>query len=260
MPGCSQRPWEDKIAVVDPPALRIHHVTVRFGETDILQDVTFDLERGQFLAVVGPNGAGKSTLFKVALGLIRPREGHATIGGKAPLSAAPGVGYVPQLKTFDRTFPATALELVVTGLRRAWPARVTRAEREQAAATLQRVGAGHLLHRSLAGLSGGELQRVFLARSLIRQPAMVLLDEPATGVDFLAESDLYDLLERYQTETGATVAMITHDLAAARYHASQVVVLNRRVHGYGLPEEVLCEECLRGAYGHVGHAHTLLLG
>ena len=102
------------------------------------------------------------------------------------------------------------------------------------------------------------MQRAFLARALVRKPDIVLLDEPATGVDFLAEHDLYDLLERYQTETGATVAMITHDLSAARYHASKVVVLNRRLHGFGLPQEVLCERCLKDAYGHVGHAHEVI--
>jgi len=85
----------------------------------------------------------------------------------------------------------------------------------------------------------------------------VLLDEPATGVDFLAEHDLYDLLEGYQRDTGATVVMVTHDLAAARYHADRVLVLNRRVHGFGTSDEVLCEACLERAFGHLGHHHAL---
>jgi zinc transport system ATP-binding protein len=245
---------------VNPPALHFHHVTVTFGDSQVLEDVNFDIEAGQFLAIVGPNGAGKSTLFRVALGLVNPTRGHTAIYGQGPREAAPTVGYVPQLKTFDRSFPASALELIVTGIRRAWPARVTQGEHKQAAEALESVGAGHLLTRSLARLSGGELQRVFLARSIVRQPDLVLLDEPATGVDFLAENDLYDLLEHYQTETGAAIAMITHDLAAARYHASQVLVLNRRVHGFGCPEEVLREDYLRGAYGHVGHAHDFTFG
>ncbi len=242
----------------DPPALHIHHVSVRFGEVEALQDVSFDLSKGEFLAVVGPNGAGKSTLVKVALGLIKPNKGHAALFGQDAGKNPERIGYVPQLKTFDRSFPATALELVVSGLRRRWPARIKREEREKARAALAQVGADALLSRPLAKLSGGELQRAFLARALVRKPDIVLLDEPATGVDFLAEHDLYDLLERYQTETGATVAMITHDLSAARYHASKVVVLNRRLHGFGLPQEVLCERCLKDAYGHVGHAHEVI--
>ncbi len=243
-----------------PPALHFHHVGVRFGEAEVLQDVGFDLPEGQFLAVVGPNGAGKSTLIKVALGLVTPQRGHAALFGEKAGARPERIGYVPQLKTFDRSFPATALELVVTGLRQRWPARVTLQERDRAASALREVGAEGLLNRALPRLSGGELQRVFLARALARRPALVLLDEPATGVDFLAEHDLYDLLERYQAETGATIAMITHDLAAARYHASRVLVLNRKVHGFGLPEEVLCESCLREAYGHLGHRHRLVVG
>ncbi|MDZ7705489.1 MAG: ABC transporter ATP-binding protein [Trueperaceae bacterium] len=242
-----------------PPALHFHHVDVRFGEVDVLQDINFDVEPGEFVAIIGPNGAGKSTLIKVAFGLVTPRRGHAAIFGRDAGDQPERIGYVPQLKTFDRSFPATALELVVSGLRRRWPAWIRTAERERARATLAQVGAEGLAQRPLAKLSGGELQRAFLARALIRRPDIVLLDEPATGVDFLAEHDLYDLLEKYQTETGATIAMITHDLAAARYHASSVVAMNRRVHGFGLPEEVLCESCLREAFGHIGHSHEVIV-
>ena len=240
-----------------PPALHFHHVGVRFGDADVLQDVSFDLSAGEFLAVVGPNGAGKSTLMKVALGLVTPLKGHAALFGEAAGRHPERVGYVPQLKTFDRSFPATALELVVSGLRRSWPARVRARERDTARATLTQVGAERLETRPLAKLSGGELQRAFLARALVRRPALVLLDEPATGVDFLAEHDLYDLLERYQAASGAAVAMITHDLAAARYHATRVAVLNRRLHGFGTPDEVLCDNCLQKAFGHLGHSHGI---
>jgi len=235
----------------------MHRVTVRLGDATVLEDVGFELEPGCFLAIVGPNGAGKSTLVKVALGLITPQRGHAALFGEVAGARLERVGYVPQLKTFDRTFPATALELVVTGLRRGWPARIRARERELARAALSRVGAERLAQRQLARLSGGELQRAYLARALARRPELVLLDEPATGVDFLAEHDLYDLLEGYQRDTGATVAMVTHDLAAARYHADRVLVLNRRVHGFGTPDEVLCEPCLERAFGHLGHHHAL---
>lgn len=238
------------------PAIHVHQVSVRFGDAQVLADVTFDLEAGHFLALVGPNGAGKSTLVKVALGLLRPDRGHAAVFGRDAGDVPEQIGYVPQLKTFDRSFPATAVELVVTGLRRRWPARVRRDERERAVAALADVGAAGLADRALARLSGGELQRVYLARALARRPALVLLDEPATGVDYLAEHDLYDLLERYQRDSGATVAMVTHDLAAARYHASRVLVLNRRVFGFGLPDDVMCDACLQEAYGHVGHSHV----
>jgi zinc transport system ATP-binding protein len=223
----------------------------------VLSDVSLNLCAGAFLAIVGPNGAGKSTLIKVALGLVTPSRGHAALFGEAAGRYPERIGYVPQLKTFDRTFPASVLELVVSGLRRRWPARVRARERDAARRALEQVGAGHLAPKHLPKLSGGELQRAFLARALVRRPALVLLDEPATGVDFLAEHDLYDLLERYQQETDATVAMITHDLAAARYHATHVAVLNRRLHGFGPPAEVFAGDALTRAFGHLGHPHKL---
>ena len=115
-----------------PSALHFHHVDVRFGEVDVLQDIDFDVEPGEFVAIIGPNGAGKSTLIKVALGLVKPRRGHAAIFGRDAGDQPERIGYVPQLKTFDRSFPATALELVVSGLRQRWPAWIRTAERERA--------------------------------------------------------------------------------------------------------------------------------
>lgn len=242
------------------PIVHAHGVTVQFGDATVLQDVSFDLEAGRFLAIVGPNGSGKSTLIRVLLGLVTPLKGHAALFGEAAGAHPERIGYVPQLKTFDRTFPATALELVVTGLRRTWPGTVTAAEREAGVGALTRVGAAQLSNRPLARLSGGELQRAYLARALVREPDLVLLDEPATGVDFLAEHDLYSLLEDYQREgvtrgRPTTVVMVTHDLAVARFHADRVLALNRRVMGFGLPDDVLGDEALRATFGHQHHPH-----
>lgn len=240
-------------------ALDLRHVTVRLGDIDILRDVSLGLPPGRLMAVIGPNGAGKSTLVKVLLGLLSPRRGSVEVFGRPPGREPTRVGYVPQLKTFDRSFPATSLELVVSGLRRSWPGRIRRDEREAACEALGRVGAERLTTRPLARLSGGELQRAFLARALVRRPELVILDEPATGVDFLAEHDLNRLLEDYQHEAGATVVMVTHDLAAARHHADDVLVLNRSVIGFGPPERALTASCLERAYGHVGHDHGALV-
>jgi zinc transport system ATP-binding protein len=237
----------------------VHNVSVRFGKVDALKNISLDLESGKTLAIVGPNGAGKSTLIKVALGLIRARTGHTAVFGRDAGVEPYRVGYVPQLKTFDRTFPASSVELVVSGLRGSWPAWISKAERIAAHEALVQVGAGHLTDRVLAQLSGGELQRIYLARALVRQPGLVLLDEPATGVDFLAEHDLYDLLENYQRRSGAAIVMITHDLTAARYHADYVALLNRTLFAFGAPEEVLSDENLKLAYGHRGHAHHVLI-
>jgi len=251
------------------PAVEIERYSVRFGEFQSLQEVSLSVPEGAFVAIVGPNGAGKSTLLKALLGLEQGllRDGPTRIAGSIrvlghpPREVPPGwVGYVPQVKGFDRSFPALALEVVVSGLRRHWPFVVSREERRRASEVLEKVGALHLANRRLGRLSGGELQRVYLARSLIRRPRLLLLDEPATGVDVVGEADLYRHLEAYQAESGATILMITHDWEAAQHHASAVLVLNRRVIGYGLPEKVLCHECLSQAFGHVGHAHQVISG
>lgn len=241
------------------PAVHIHNVSVRFGIVEALTNVSLDLQPGRTLAIIGPNGGGKSTLIKVALGLVKPHTGHAAIFGHDAGVRPDLIGYVPQLKTFDRSFPASAVELVVSGLRRSWPVRVSAAERELADEALKLVGAHHLLDRRLAQLSGGEVQRVYLARAMVRRPQLVLLDEPATGVDFLAEHDLYHLLETYQEDSGSAVVMITHDLTAARYHADMVAVVNRSLRAYGEPEDVMTDSVLRDAYGHQGHGHRVLV-
>jgi zinc transport system ATP-binding protein len=254
-------------------ALEFDHFSIRFGDFQALQEVSLRVEAGSFVAIVGPNGAGKSTLLKSVLGLAQgayqdgrvQASGSVRVLGKDPGEISAGwVGYVPQVKGFDRSFPALALEVVVSGLRRSWPFRIKGDERRKAEAMLERVGALHLAGRRLGRLSGGELQRVYLARALIREPRLLLLDEPATGVDAIGEADLYRHLEAYQTtpregEDRATVLMITHDWEAARHHASQVVLLNRRVVAYGPPEAVLCHERLAEAFGHVGHPHGLAM-
>uniref|UniRef100_A0A7C5REJ9 ABC transporter ATP-binding protein n=1 Tax=Thermus caliditerrae TaxID=1330700 RepID=A0A7C5REJ9_9DEIN len=240
-------------------ALEVQDLAVRFGEFQALEGVSLRVPEGAFVAIVGPNGAGKSTLLKAVLGLV-PFRGEVRVFGR-PLGEADPMwfGYVPQIKTFDRTFPALAVELVATGLRRRWPFRLSREAREKALAALERVGALALADRPLGRLSGGQLQRVYLARALIRGPRLLLLDEPATGVDRVGEVDLYRYLEAYQEEARATVLMITHDWEAA-HHASHVLVMNRKVVGFGPPERALTEECLRQAFGHLGHAHELYVG
>jgi zinc transport system ATP-binding protein len=236
-------------------------LTVRFGPHTALDGVTFEAGAGDFVAVVGPNGGGKTTLVRVLLGLAAPDAGAATVLGRPPSAIDPGlVGYVPQVKRLDRTFPARAIDLVLTALNQRWPFRMGLGERKQALAALRHVGAQGLARRSLDTLSGGELQRVYLARSLVRAPRLILLDEPATGVDVAGASDLYDVLEADQAERDTTIVMVTHDWNAAYHHATHVLLLDGRQVGFGPPETVLTDEGLRDAFGHTGHAHAMLMG
>ncbi len=242
-----------------PPAIAAADLGIRFGDHAVLDDIGFEAETGDFVAVVGPNGAGKTTLIRVLLGLVTPDAGWAHVMGKRPSAVDPGlVGYVPQVKRLDRTFPARAIDLVLTALHQRWPFRIRSAERERALNALARVGAASFADRSLDDLSGGELQRVYLARSLARGPRLILLDEPATGIDVAGAADLYDVLEDDQAERGTTILMVTHDWNAAYHHATHVLLIDGTQVGFGPPPEVLTDACLRKAFGHTGHAHAML--
>lgn len=243
------------------PIVVVDGLCVRFGDYLALEDLTFDVMEGEFIAIVGPNGSGKTTLLKTLLGLVEPERGHVRVFGEPPgRSGRQVAGYVPQVKALDRRFPAQAVELVLSGLHRRWSFWPSASDREQALESLRGVGAEHLAERTLGKLSGGELQRVYLARSLIRTPRVVVLDEPATGVDAAGTSDLYSLLDAYQRQRQATVLMVTHDWNAALHHATRVLVMDKTLISYGPPREALNEEHLRRAFGHVGHAHAMLTG
>jgi zinc transport system ATP-binding protein len=237
--------------------LEFDHLSISLGAWDALIDVSFEFPGG-FLALLGPNGAGKSTLVRAMLGVLQPTSGAVRVLGRAPAQVpAMEIGYIPQIKTLDREFPALPIELVVSGIRGRWPWGISRPDRERGMEALERVGMGAKAERPLGRLSGGELQRVYLARALVRKPRLLILDEPATGMDALGEADMYRLLEGYRRESGASVFMITHDWEVALHHATHVLLLNRRAVAFGKPAEALTGDNLRRAYGHMGHSHSM---
>ncbi|CAN5413374.1 ABC transporter ATP-binding protein [soil metagenome] len=236
------------------------NVSVQLESYVAVRAMNFALPEGSFLALLGPNGAGKSTLIRAMMALMPVTSGTLTVLGKRPGESSPDdVGYVPQMKTLDRNFPALPIELVVSGLRKSWPWRISRSERELAMETLRVVGMEDKASRPIAKLSGGELQRVYLARAFARKPRLVILDEPATGMDALVEADMYRLLDEYRHSANATIFMITHDWEVARHHATHVLLMNREQIAFGPPDDVLAGDPLRRAYGHVGHAHPMHL-
>jgi len=239
-------------------AVEVNNLSVKFKDHLALSGLSLQVPQNSFVAIVGPNGAGKSTFLKVLLGLVQPTNGIVTVLNKKPQEVDPTlIGYVPQFKTMDRSFPALSIELVYTGLSQRWPWRLSKIEKRQVLTALDQVGATHLARRQIGRLSGGELQRVCLARSIVRQPKLLMLDEPATGIDVIGEEDMYRMLETYQKQSGASLLMITHDWHAATHHADYVLLLNRKQVSFGPPGEALSEDNLRKAYGHIGHEHTL---
>lgn len=229
-------------------------VTVELGGKRILHEVSFWIPKGEFVCLCGPNGAGKSTFLKAVLGMIKPTRGSIEILGQPAGTANRSVGYVPQRKTFDQDFPATSLELIVANLRGSWPIRVRPDERERARAVLARVGGERLIDKPLAGLSGGETQRVFLARALVNDPALVILDEPTAGVDVKGRQEFLDILAEISASDELAAILVTHNPAAIARCAERVVYLEGRLVAWGLPHELLGQQAL-SAIAFATHDH-----
>lgn len=241
--------------------IKIKNLGVNYSKQGTLIDLSLDIPGKSFVSILGPNGAGKTTLLKVMLGLISNYSGSVKVFDLEPGDLpAQWVGYVPQVKTLDLSFPARAKELVMTGLRPKWPAWLSKGDIERVNEALGKVGALNLSDRLLNGLSGGELQRVYLARALIRKPRLIILDEPTTGIDTRGEEDIYMILEEYQKNNETIILMATHDWDVALHHSSHSVLLNHYLIGFGPPKKILREECLRRAFGHEGHAHSMYIG
>lgn len=227
-----------------PKIFEASHLTVELGGRRILEDVSFWIPKGEFVCLCGPNGAGKSTFLKAVLGLVPLHSGSIEILGKPPGKAGKAVGYVPQRKSFDRDFPATVQDLIVANLRGTWPLRVTAEEREKARAVLERVSGAKLLDKSLSGLSGGETQRAFLARALVTDPVLLILDEPTAGVDVLGRAEFIELLAEISASEELAAILVTHNLAAVSRTAERVVYLDGRLVAWGLPGELLGQRSL----------------
>ena len=239
--------------MTDSAIVQLDHVSVRYRDVVALEDVSLAIGAGDFLAVVGPNGSGKTTLLKVLLGLVRPERGEVRVFGRAPWD--PGgerwrIGYSPQVASVDLHFPVRAGEVVLMGRygRIGLVRRPTAVDRAAAAHALERVGIANLAHRSIAQLSGGQRQRVFLARALVAEPDLLLLDEPTTGVDVASTESLYELLDGLR-KGGMTIVIVSHDIGVVASYVDAVACINRRLVAHGRPDEVLTSEALEQMYG-----------
>ncbi|MBD3372593.1 MAG: ATP-binding cassette domain-containing protein [Candidatus Coatesbacteria bacterium] len=227
-------------------AVRLENVSVTLGEHGALIDVSAEVPRGALTAVIGPNGAGKTTLLQAVLGLV-PHRGRITFPA---FGDSPRFGYVPQHLGLDPGAPLTALEFALLGIQRRplWLGRRSGPGR-RALKELDAVGASHLAERPLAGLSGGERQRVLLAAALALEPQLLLLDEPASGVDRVGGERFHELLGALTAERGLTALMVSHDLSMVSTHAARVLCLNRRLMGVGCAPEEITVETLTRMYG-----------
>lgn len=233
-------------------ALTLSDVAVAYDHTPVLSNVSVEVAVGELVGVVGPNGAGKSTLLNTILGLVRLLHGQIAVHGRSIGEARHTVAYMPQREGVDWTFPVTVEDVVLMGRqsRLGWFRRPTRKDREAAEWALEQVQMLDRRHTPIGELSGGQEQRVFLARALAQEGDLMLLDEPLTGVDAPTQETILHLLQEFCSK-GRTVIMTTHDLGVARAFCSKLLFLNRVAVAYGTPAETFTPEVLEKTYG--GH-------
>jgi len=232
------------------PAVEIRGLRIRRGGITILKDVEIVLAPGSFLGVVGPNGGGKTTLVRAMVGLEKVDEGLVRVLGMPP-GQSREIGYLPQVPTFDPRFPALVRDVVEMGL----PKGSGGAHRkEQVARVLADLGLTPLARKPAGILSGGERQRLFLARALVREPRLLILDEPTLGVDVQGLDTFLHLLESLRIERKLTIVMVSHDFSVVSTHATEVVCLAQRIHFCGAPADLNKEQ-----FAEVFGVHNLFL-
>jgi manganese/zinc/iron transport system ATP- binding protein len=235
---------------LDSLPLSIYDLTVAYHRKPVLWDISLDLPPGKLVGVVGPNGAGKSTLIKAVLELVPSASGRVLVFGKPYRKARHRVGYVPQRESVDWDFPVSALDVVAMGLygKIGWCRRVTRKYRDIALAALERVGIADLANRQISHLSGGQQQRTFLARALVQDADLYLMDEPFAAVDAATERAIVQILHDLKS-AGKTMVVVHHDLQTVEEYFDHVVLLNMRVVAAGPTKEVFTAENLHKTYG-----------
>jgi len=226
--------------------VRLENVWVSYNGTPALEGVNLVVGEHDFLGVIGPNGGGKSTLLKVILGLIRPQRGVVTVLGNLPDSSRNRIGYVAQHSDYDRDFPVSAIEVVLMGRygKRGMLKPYNGSDREAAEKVLDRVGMLAHAHSQIGQLSGGQQQRTFIARALVSDPALLLLDEPTASVDSAMQTDFYELLEELKKEMA--IIMVSHDIGAVSVFVDKIACLNVQLYYHGSRE--ITSEILEATY------------
>ncbi len=241
------------------PVVSLERVNFSYGGTEVLRDVDFELEQGDFVGIIGPNAGGKTTLLKIILGLLSPDSGTVTVLGGSARDARGQVGYVPQYARFDRSFPIRVHTTVAMGT--LGPGRPgSSVARDAVDRALARVDLENVADRQIGALSGGQLQRALIARALVADPRLLLLDEPTASLDTRIGRSVYELLEELAEEI--TVVLVSHDIGVISRHVRTIACLNVDMHYHRSKE--LTPEMVEAAYGcpvdlvaH-GHPHRVL--
>jgi zinc/manganese transport system ATP-binding protein/zinc transport system ATP-binding protein len=233
-----------------PPHVQLRGVRCGYDDKVVFDGMDLEIPRGLYTGIVGPSGSGKTTLLKVILGVVPTAAGDVIVAGqRINGDTARGVGYVPQLETVNWNFPVTAEQVVLMGRHRqmGWLPWPSREDRRVALDLLEHLGIRQYANRQIRALSGGEQQRVFLARALVSRPEILILDEPTSGVDLKTQHHILHLLSQLNRE-GVTIILTTHDLNSVARHLPWVICFNRTIVAQGDPQEVFTSATLSRTY------------
>ena len=251
--------------MVSGPEIKIRNLTVSREGREVVTDFTVDIPSGKTTALIGPNGAGKTSALLAILGIL-PYQGDVEYFRNGNRITNPRIGYVPQHINIDRGLPITVLDFMSLHVQKRplWSG-ILKSTQVEVEGFLEPIGVKHLVNRQVGKLSGGEFQRVLLAKSLLREPEVLLLDEPGAGIDPAGEEPVGDRRESLQEKQGFTLLMVSHDLSIVSRHAHYVICMNREIHCAGETVSVLNEENLLKTFGphmglfehdtHSGHHH-----
>ena len=244
---------ETVAANVNGAPLSMSGVWVRFGTMVVLEDVYLTVERNEILSIVGPNGSGKSTLLRTAMGFTPPSAGEVRVFGHSPADIRRRglIGYLPQRSSYNADFPLSAYDVVAMSryARASAFERLEKEDREAIDSALERVGMAEKRDRHFGSLSGGERQRVLIARALALNPLMLILDEPSTGLDAVAQDTFYRLLVDLRDTAGMTIILVSHDIGSVSGIVDRVACLKQRIHFHGRPSEDMPAEALEKVFG-----------
>lgn len=239
------------------PIIKINNLSYKYTKDKVLEDVSFEVPKGAFLVIVGPNGSGKSTLLKLILGLLKTQSGTIELFGEniRQFKDWQKIGFVSQkANSFNSGFPATVFEVVQSGLTKKIGLFkfASKEDKQKVKKALEAVDMLSYQNRNIGELSGGQQQRVFIARSLVVEPELMILDEPTVGVDAKNVHQFYELLEKLNKKLGITLILVTHDVGTVTDKVTHVACLNKNLHFHGNTAEYnqLNEEELSSLYGH----------
>ncbi len=223
--------------MINEEIISLKNIGVRFGDIPVLEGVNLSIKQNDFLAIIGPNGGGKTTLLKVILGLVKPDEGEVRVFGENPEKGRRLIGYLPQHTSFDLNFPINVFDVVLMGGYKRLLKNYSKKDKKIAVDALKTVEMLEFRDRQIGRLSGGQLQRVFLARAIVKEPRLILFDEPTTGIDPKMQSSFYNLLSEFKKRMA--IVLVTHDIGVVSTQVEEIACLNRRLFYHGAVEEGL---------------------